>query len=265
MVTDYQHINQLIHQPDKANANDMQLLDVVIDQYPWFQAARSIQLKVLYNQSSPIYNKQLQVAASHTTDRSILFDLITSPTFKHNQISEQIKQHQEPETQPDNTTIKAEDLNAVVNYNNTLDDDLFDKPKHPINQQPLQFNTNETHSFTEWLKLTKLQPIDRRVSTPKNTIKHDQKRKNKMAIIEQFLSDKPKIKPKKEKSPTPDIVTNPYQTNQLMTETLAQVYAAQHNYTKAIQAYKILVLQHPEKSGYFADRIKEIQKIQNNT
>jgi hypothetical protein len=50
-----------------------------------------------------------------------------------------------------------------------------------------------------------------------------------------------------------------------MTETLAQVYLAQKNFSKAIQAYQILVLQHPEKSGYFADRIREIKNIQSNT
>ena len=49
-----------------------------------------------------------------------------------------------------------------------------------------------------------------------------------------------------------------------MTETLARVYLEQKKYNNAIKAYKILSLKYPEKSGYFADQIKAIKKIQNN-
>ena len=49
-----------------------------------------------------------------------------------------------------------------------------------------------------------------------------------------------------------------------MTETLAKVYVAQKKYKKAIQAYKILILKNPEKSGFFADQIRAIKNIQEN-
>ena len=47
-----------------------------------------------------------------------------------------------------------------------------------------------------------------------------------------------------------------------MTETLARVYLEQKKYKNAIQAYKILSLKYPEKSSFFADRIKAVEKIQ---
>ena len=50
---------------------------------------------------------------------------------------------------------------------------------------------------------------------------------------------------------------------ELMTETLARVYAQQKNYQKAIQAYKILILKYPEKSGFFADQIQELKRLLN--
>jgi hypothetical protein len=47
---------------------------------------------------------------------------------------------------------------------------------------------------------------------------------------------------------------------------LARVYLEQRKYKKAIQAYRILSLKYPEKSGFFADRIKAVEKIkQENT
>ncbi|MDB9796535.1 hypothetical protein OAB55_01845, partial [Flavobacteriaceae bacterium] len=52
-------------------------------------------------------------------------------------------------------------------------------------------------------------------------------------------------------------------SNSLMTETLAKVYLQQKNYKKAIQAYKILILKNPEKSGFFADQIRAVEKLIN--
>ena len=46
-----------------------------------------------------------------------------------------------------------------------------------------------------------------------------------------------------------------------MTETLARIYLEQKNYEKAIQSYKILSLKYPEKSSFFADQIKAVQRI----
>ena len=50
----------------------------------------------------------------------------------------------------------------------------------------------------------------------------------------------------------------------LMTETLARVYLEQKKYSRAIQAYEILILKYPEKSSFFVDRIKDIKIIQQN-
>jgi hypothetical protein len=47
-----------------------------------------------------------------------------------------------------------------------------------------------------------------------------------------------------------------------MTETLAKVYLQQKKYDNAIKAYEILSLKYPEKSGFFADRIKAIKILQ---
>ena len=45
----------------------------------------------------------------------------------------------------------------------------------------------------------------------------------------------------------------------LTTETLAKIYIDQGHYERAIQAYEILCLKYPKKSGFFANQIKEIK------
>jgi hypothetical protein len=250
------------------------MLESIINEYPYFQAAHSVYLKALHNQSSPQYNKELQITAAHTTDRSVLFDFITSQDFVQNRISERIKKQQEQleeiEVDSEEVKVKEEDLNANKDFKQVTDVDLFQK-KQNISDRPLNFPANEKHSFAEWLKLTTLQPIDRSSTDVENNqqtahIEEEERiRQEKMRRIDQFLADKPRIVPKKnEPSPNPKI--EPYDSSQhLMTETLAKVYLAQKNYDKALKAYEILVLQHPEKSGFFADRIQEIKNLQSST
>jgi len=55
------------------------------------------------------------------------------------------------------------------------------------------------------------------------------------------------------------------ENDELITETLANIYSSQKNYEKAIDAFGKLSLKYPEKSIYFASRIKEIEVIKNNT
>ncbi|MGJ8685614.1 MAG: hypothetical protein ACSHWW_13370 [Nonlabens sp.] len=279
MVTQNTRINELLSAPETMVADDLLVLEKAINNHSWFQAARSVYLKGLHNESSPLYNKELQVTATHTGDRGVLFDFITSPVFIQNRISEQIKKQQDYlkdiPVEVETLELQEEDLNSSVDFKNTLDPHLFERPQASIVEEPIQFDAQETYSFAEWLKLTTLKPIVRtepatqQVQVKEKELKEvvplDKDRAEKMAIIDQFLADKPKIKPRKDKISSTNIADFTTSSEQLMTETLAQVYLAQNNYAKAIQAYEVLVLHHPEKSGFFADRIREIKNIQSNT
>ena len=92
----------------------------------------------------------------------------------------------------------------------------------------------------------------------------EEKRK-KLELIDKFIESSPKIVPTKSNaSPNAYFDLNKEDNAQLMTETLARVYLEQKKYQKAIQAYEILILKYPEKSSFFADRIKDIRIIQQN-
>ncbi len=56
-------------------------LEDIIEEYPYFQAARALHLKGLKNLNSYKYNKALKITAAFTTDRDVLFDFITSKDF----------------------------------------------------------------------------------------------------------------------------------------------------------------------------------------
>jgi hypothetical protein len=77
-VTEYTH---LINKPDAIHEKQTEVLEKIVQEFPYFQSARALYLKGLYNQNSFKYNYALKIAAAHTTDRSVLFDFITSDTF----------------------------------------------------------------------------------------------------------------------------------------------------------------------------------------
>lgn len=155
--------------------------------------------------------------------------------------------------------------------------------------KPLDFSINEKHSFQEWLQLSRTEPIDRskdvleekdEITQETNTIvgpavapvlqvkeeeAFDPKRK-KAEIIDKFIETNPKISPIKPSgtSPMVQLSINNEDNSYLMTETLARVYLEQKKYTKAIQAYEILILKYPEKISFFADRISDIKILQQN-
>ncbi|MDH7447877.1 hypothetical protein [Aquimarina sp. 2201CG14-23] len=141
--------------------------------------------------------------------------------------------------------------------------------------KPLDFNKKEAHSFAEWLKITSIQPIDRSTEE-KNTLPEEHKevtkeneklsdQEHKFNLIDEFIANNPKIKPPQKNAPSRNLAKeHTVAPDELMTETLARVYLAQKKYKKAIQAYKILILKNPEKSGFFADQIRAIENLQEN-
>ena len=133
--------------------------------------------------------------------------------------------------------------------------------------KPLDFNSNETHSFAEWLQLSRLAPIirDEEATEIISDNENDDPIAKKMELIDKFIETNPKIAPAKNStSPVVNVERSTQDSSMLMTETLARVYLEQKKYSKAIQAYEILILKYPEKSVFFADRILDIKIIQQN-
>jgi hypothetical protein len=90
-----QDFTYLLQQTESITKEQTSNITSVISKYPYFQPARALYLKGLKNSESFKYNQELKVTAAYTTDRSILFDFITSEVFNQNEISLHIKQNSE--------------------------------------------------------------------------------------------------------------------------------------------------------------------------
>lgn len=297
-------LTYLLQHPDQLKTSQLNTLEKVSKEFPYFQAIRPLLLKALKNQGSFRYNQELKTTAAYTTDRAVLFNFITSDHFQsEKQEQETLKKaksdievvdHEEVKTLPrmamdDAVTMKIKEAEDVLNpglfsirkeeslpqqiHQKKEDKQLPNSDEDLQINQPLDFTKKETHSFAEWLKLTSLKPVERDDDQQEtNTIDADKKefdgklkQEEKFNLIDEFIANNPKIQPASKNTPTRNLAKeNQTPADELMTETLAKVYLAQKNYKKAIQAYNILILKNPEKSGFFADQIRAIKKLQEN-
>ncbi|WP_452225231.1 hypothetical protein [Lacinutrix chionoecetis] len=301
----------VIKTPQHITKSQTEDLKHVVDTFPYFQSARALYLKGLKNTESYNYNNALKTTAAYTTDRSILFDFITSKTFVQNEISQFIKHNTahllDIEVEAEDISIKksvtidAALKQQIEDTKDTLNPELF-QPKIEKHQlanfktetdvetnvapseeklnaperilnigKPLEFDKNETHSFNEWLSLTRFSPIQRdtepekgtTATEPEQAFENELTKAKKFELIEKFIEKSPKLAAKKAASSKHNIAkAQMIQPEALMTETLARIYVEQKNYKKAIQSYKILSLKYPEKSGFFADQIKAVKELQ---
>lgn len=395
----------LLNNPNAVNEKQAKALETVVESFPYFQSARALYLKGLYNQDSYKYNFSLKQTAAHTTDRSVLFDFITSDEFtiiekdiyeqklallmdievvesethllpiqvendkenietkeesieeeipeeeaklneievdkltvlptvefessdidfvrlENNPISEEvveeisiteiipteidevieisteaeniptetisetIVEEEETEEEPISIEISEESIEEIISSEAiSIDQNSFESSTEEIIPEieekleigkPITFSQNEKHSFQEWLQLASFKPIERieekkEVVSIENSVQKEEKKQEnttdklkKLEIIDKFIETNPKITPARELVETPSKPIETSDTTHLMTETLARVYLEQKKYSKAIQAYEILILKYPEKSIFFADRIKDIKILQQN-
>ena len=270
----------LLNNSKAINDKQTLILETIVQEFPFYQSARALYLKGLYNQESFRYNYELKKTAAHTTDRSVMFDFITSDDFKIFQ--QEVYDKYQAEIQniivADFELVQVEEgLNVELNRISTNQKNIRTefvaneelKTQNEIVEaelqigKPLQFEKNETHSFSEWLQLSKISPIVRDEEEKKPEVSSELEKK--FDLIEKFIELNPKIPQAKDSTSIPaNVAKSNEMPSSIMTETLAQIYLEQKKYTKAIQAYDILILKYPEKSSFFADRIKNIKILQQN-
>lgn len=78
VIMDVNTFNNLLENPTKPKAT--QWLDKIIEEFPYFQVARAIQLCQYFETDSEKYEKFLPINAAYAIDREMLFEFIMNQT-----------------------------------------------------------------------------------------------------------------------------------------------------------------------------------------
>jgi len=257
---------ELLKNENAVRDMDLKQLDSVLENFPYFQSARMLYLRNLKIHNNFLFNSYLRTTASYVGDRTVLFEYITQDSNDLDVddsalIVDEVSSEKSVETETTSEVVEVEKQESKQESKQEAKEES--KETHDI----INFSADDRFSFNEWLQLSNVKEIHRRIDEKiEASEKEDTKLESenpKFDLIDKFISSNPKLKPKpKGDVPSGNIALSGTKENEgWMTETLAQVYIEQKKYSKAIKAYKILGLKYPEKSGFFADRIRAIKKL----
>ena len=221
---------------DEILVSQMALL---IDKYPYFQLPRFFLTKSLKDQNKNGLDIALNQLALYTANRGLLKQKIQSKVKSTKKVKD---------TKPSITTKKIQNnLQAIAK----------EKKLKSQSNKKVRFSKDLKLSFLDWIKYTE--------ENQKIQIQESKKLeplKNKLSIIDRFIEADPKISPMEKNEPIESLINGDFNSEELMTESLAKILLRQKKYKKAIKAYKILSLKYPEKNVFFAGQIQKIKKLQ---
>jgi hypothetical protein len=311
--------NRYLKDPSLMDSHSVEELWMLVKDYPYFQVARLMLARNLYNTGHEAYPLSLRLAAAYAGDRGKLKALIEGiPVIIHEvtveeSIAEPISAVEEAdgsniissdtsEIKPSETelakdeneiqhetemfveqhiieTVSVENHDIRTETDEIIADDpivLAVSPEGEIVEEVISSNENENpktihnaliDSIFSRLsavpvpeeEITDSEPVNLETesfpSLNKNISVHNE-------LVEKFIREEPRISaPKREFYNAEDIAKQSATLPEdLVTETLAWIYEQQGYYNLAIKIYEKLMLLIPEKSSYFAGRIKEITK-----
>ncbi len=211
------------------------VFEQLIKDYPFSPSTNLLLAKKYQIENSPLFDEQLQKTTNYFPSALHLNQWMHTKTSHHcqqapekltNLISEQLAQFQEP--------VKEEDLSFEHEEHPSLQKDYFAAQGIDIDlsQVPQDKFTKQLRSFTAWLKL----------------LKHADLEQNTPEIVEEQEKLISAIAEKANKA------------EDVITESMAEIWAKQGNKRKAIDTYSKLSFIFPEKSVYFASRIEQLKQ-----
>ena len=223
----------LISNFDPASGGQKKELENIIYEFPYFQLPHAIYLKSLKIQDQFNFDLILKKTAILSSKRKLIFNWIEGNENNLFKILEK--------------STKKEIIGSIVQDTQIK---VAVKTDKSVEEEEKMFFVDWVLSYSNSENETESRPLE-----------------SKIEIIDSFLEKKPKIPNRKEEDDEDDYLNlasnNKFNKSELMTETLAKIYVKQKKIKKALYAYKILSLKYPEKSSFFADQIKKLQKKQN--
>ncbi len=249
-----------LQQPEKLEEASLTDLMSLVKDFPYCSSAHTLLTLKLYIDKNVLYDAELKTTAIYAGNRRILkkhIDRLNASTVRIVLPDEDSKKEKKAtETTPPSPTgfKKTEEKTSVSVKENTAE-----KPQ----------GEDESRSYTiEELKKI-IEDRIREIEAEKEQKKKQeakQKPLSKAEIIDSFIKNEPAIPPPKSSfyNPVEYAKRSVVDEENIVSETLANIYMDQGHFEKAIHIYEKLILKFPEKSSYFAALIEKAKKKINN-
>ena len=249
-LTDY------IRNPEQLDAVAVEQLGQLVERYPYFQAARLLLLRGLYQLQDDRFGPALRAAAIYVPDRTKLFQLIEGYKFQL-----------QPESRNKHVQVKAEP--SMDRTQSLIESFLAQQAEQPARPKVVDASTDYMAYLEQLddLPVADDQPVADEPSAAiidhfmentggRITLPKEQTEPSVEAPQEEHAEPEPTVT----QAPTSETDENA-QPDDYFTETLARIYVKQGKYNKAIEIIRRINLNYPKKSTYFADQIRFLEKL----
>ncbi len=237
---------QALQHPENLSSDDMAPLEDVVRAYPCFAAAKELYLKLLHQSKDLSYEACLFKTSLASPHRQQLFAYIHGL---------ETKPEKEFTTETD-SSLQAFDLIDSFLGDNAVDAELEtpDQAMESLQKLYASYQLEEQEDAAPKQKVAFASPlIQAFMDHPQEEISPVQESVAQVAEPEEFSS----------KNSLETFYESAWESlpTDSLTLTLVKIYLKQKKYHRALEILKTLALNNPEKSVYFADQIRFLEKL----
>lgn len=284
-----QELITLMNEPNLVKETDVSLLKEMVATYPYASVFHLLLAKGMHNLGDLSLDEKLKRAAIVAPNRGLLYDLIYAKNMQtiidkvELSLEEEITIPQkEVVEEPIDDSNKSKKINKVavndelqqgilmeaINTTIQLDvDELLKEDRFNVEVKEAQDQSDKTVQtedvtafktplkFSDWL-ISMKSVDDKVIETETKPLASAQD------LIDNFIANKSKRIDVTKEPLTPKELgrLSLVENEDFVTETLAGIYAKQGKFAKAIKIYEQLMLNFPEKSTFFASRIRFLRE-----
>ena len=283
-------LNRLIQHPEEMNRETLYDLRALLALYPYYQTARLLMLQNLYLLHDPSFDEVLRRAAIYISDRKVIFQMVEAAHYQLK--SQNSNRHEAVEGKP-----KSDRTSSLIDhFLHSIPTEAEEREKEPEEKRkptPADAAVDYVAYLMETETATEQEQPSRTIALIDDFIEeggfklHKDKEEDDQEDAQEApsasdsgiasgnanASDSADASDGTNASDVADVNANAgakpadaadADSGGVFTETLARIYIKQGKYERAYQIIDRLYKQHPQKSAFYVDQLRFLEKLMLN-